>query len=70
VIEVDESKVKVGWLYWENPDYNLWLETRSDAIAPYLSRSTGSAPLTRDRNYKRYCEPMQVIQCCWLESPG
>lgn len=50
IIDQNDSKVKVGWLYWEGPDYQQWIDRSSELLAPFLSHTSGAVPLAADRD--------------------
>ena len=57
VIETSDEKIRVGWLYWENPDYFQWVSRKSDHVAPYLTHTSGSLPQERDKKTSKYTSP-------------
>jgi hypothetical protein len=49
ISEVAPSKIKVGWLYWEAPDFQIMVDRRSARMAQMFSHTRGFSPHEKDR---------------------
>jgi hypothetical protein len=49
IIDTQSSKVKIGWLYWPAPEFQIWLDRKSTKLAAFLTHTRGPVPLMQDR---------------------
>ena len=73
ILERSDGKVKIGWIYWDGPEYQQWVDQSSELLAPFLSHTKGASPLNSDRNVSQFTASSQagdVVGCGFDAAQG